>query len=173
MATYREIYAAATADPEGFWREQASLIDWIKKPEQVLDSSRAPFYRWYPDATLNTCYNALDRHVINGHAERTALIYDSAVTGTKQTFTYAQLLEDVAAFAGVLTALGVAKGDRVVIYMPMIPEAVVAHARLRPDRRRALGGLRRVRPGRASGAHRRRPTEGRRSPLAAGSSRAA
>jgi propionyl-CoA synthetase len=125
MATYRETYAAATADPEGFWREQASLIDWIKKPGQVLDSSRAPFYRWYPDATLNTCYNALDRHVINGHAERTALIYDSAVTGTKQTYTYAQLLEDVAAFAGVLTALGVAKGDRVIIYMPMIPEAVV------------------------------------------------
>ncbi|MFZ2502539.1 MAG: AMP-binding protein, partial [Nocardioides sp.] len=103
----------------------AKLIDWIQKPARVLDETYAPFYRWFPDATLNTCYNALDRHVIAGHADRVALIYDSAVTGAKRQFTYAELLADVAAFAGVLTALGVEKGDRVIVYMPMIPEAVV------------------------------------------------
>ncbi|MEI2712671.1 MAG: propionyl-CoA synthetase [Nocardioides sp.] len=126
MGDYQEMYDRSIADPESFWGEQAGLIDWIKKPQRVLDADNPPFYRWFPDATLNTCYNALDRHVINGHADRTALIYDSAVTGTKSSLTYAQLLEEVAAFAGVLRALGVEKGDRVVIYMPMIPEAVIA-----------------------------------------------
>ena len=126
MGDYQEMYDRSIADPESFWGEQAGLIDWIKKPQRVLDADNPPFYRWFPDATLNTCYNALDRHVINGHADRTALIYDSAVTGTKSSLTYAQLLEEVAAFAGVLRALGVEKGDRVLIYMPMIPEAVIA-----------------------------------------------
>jgi len=126
MGSYRETLQASISDPEAFWAEQAGLVDWIKKPQQILDSSNAPFYRWFPDATLNTCYNALDRHVAAGHAERTALIYDSPVTGTKRHLTYAELLESVAAFAGALTGLGVAKGDRVVIYMPMVPEAVVA-----------------------------------------------
>ena len=126
MAEYVDVYTRAQSDPEAFWGEQAGLIDWIRKPQRILDDSAAPFYRWYPDATLNTCYNALDRHVIAGHAERTALIYDSAVTGAKRSYTYAQLLEEVAAFGGVLSTLGVAKGDRVVIYMPMIPEAVIA-----------------------------------------------
>jgi propionyl-CoA synthetase len=126
MADYRTQYARSIADPEAFWGEQAALVDWIKKPKRVLDDDRPPFYRWFPDATLNTCYNALDRHVVHGHGDRTALIYDSAVTGTQQSFSYADLLERVAAFAGALRALGVDRGDRVVIYMPMIPEAVVA-----------------------------------------------
>jgi propionyl-CoA synthetase len=123
---YHDTYRASIEQPETFWGEQATLVDWIKKPRQILDADRPPFYRWFADGTLNTCYNALDRHVVNGHAERTALIYDSAVTGTQRRFTYAELLENVAAFAGALTGFGVEKGDRVVIYMPMIPEAVVA-----------------------------------------------
>ncbi len=126
MGDYRTAYDRSIVDPEGFWGEAAALVDWIKKPRRVLDAARPPFYRWFPDATLNTCYNALDRHVAKGAGDRLALIYDSAVTQTKQTFTYSRLLEEVAAFAGALRALGVAQGDRVVIYMPMIPEAVVA-----------------------------------------------
>jgi len=126
MAGYREAYRRSIEDPEGFWSEQARLVDWIKRPRQVLDDSRAPFYRWYPDGTLNTCYNALDRHVVAGHADRTALVYDSPVTGTSRRYSYAELLERVAAFAGALRGLGVEKGDRVVIYLPMVPEAVIA-----------------------------------------------
>ena len=123
---YPEVFGRSIADPAGFWGEQASLVDWISRPRRVLDDSRPPFYRWFPDATLNTCYNALDRHVVNGRADQPALVYDSPVSSTRRTFTYAQLLEEVAAFAGALRGLGVAVGDRVVIYMPMIPEAVVA-----------------------------------------------
>ncbi|MFT3871324.1 MAG: propionyl-CoA synthetase [Nocardioides sp.] len=126
MGSYRATYDRSLADPEGFWAEAARLVDWIKRPEQILDDSRPPFYRWFPGATLNTCYNALDRHVAKGAADRTALIYDSAVTGVQTRYTYAELLADVAAFAGALRQLGVARGDRVVIYLPMIPEAVVA-----------------------------------------------
>ena len=95
-------------------------------PRTVLDESRAPFYRWFPDGELNTCENALDRHVAAGHGDRLALVYDSPVTGTKRTYTYAQLLDETATFAGALAGLGVGKGDRVVIYLPMVPEAVVA-----------------------------------------------
>jgi propionyl-CoA synthetase len=126
MGSYRAAYDASISDREKFWAEQATLVDWFKKPKQILDESNAPFYRWFPDATLNTCYNALDRHVVAGNAERTALVYDSPVTDTKLELTYAELLEKVAAFAGALRGFGVEKGDRVVIYMPMIPEAVVA-----------------------------------------------
>lgn len=124
--TYAEVFARSIDDPSGFWGEQASLVDWIRKPQQVLDDGHPPFYRWFPDATLNTCFNALDRHVAHGRADQAALIYDSPVTGTQRTYTYARLLEEVAAFAGVLRGLGVDKGDRVIVYMPMIPEAVVA-----------------------------------------------
>ncbi len=123
---YREEHHRSITDPEGYWAEQARLVDWIRKPRTVLDDSRKPFYRWFPDGSLNTCYNALDRHVVAGHADRTALIYDSPVTETRQRFSYADLLEKVASFAGALRGFGVEKGDRVVIYMPMIPEAVVA-----------------------------------------------
>jgi len=126
VADYRSEHARSIADPETFWGEQAGLVDWIRPPTRVLDAERPPFYRWYPDGVLNTCYNALDRHVVAGHADRAALIYDSPVTGAKRTYTYAELLEQVATFAGALRGLGVEKGDRVVIYMPMIPEAVVA-----------------------------------------------
>jgi propionyl-CoA synthetase len=126
MSDYRSEYARSIEDPEGYWADQAGFVDWIKKPQRILDTDRPPFYRWFPDGTLNTCYNALDRHVVRGHGDRPALVYDSAVTGTKQTLTYAELLERTAAFAGALRGFGVEKGDRVVIYMPMIPEAVVA-----------------------------------------------
>jgi len=126
MGDYRATYDRSLAEPEAFWLEQAGLVDWIKKPQRVLDDDRAPFYRWFPDATLNTCYNAVDRHVVRGAADRVAIIYDSAVAGEKRSITYAELLAEVAAFAGALNAVGVEKGDRVVIYMPMIPEAVVA-----------------------------------------------
>ncbi len=125
-ADYRTEHARSIEDPEGYWAEQAGLVDWIKNPSRILDDDHPPFYRWFPDATLNTCYNALDRHVVRGHADRTALVYDSAVAGVKESFTYAQLLEQVAAFAGALRGFGVGRGDRVVIYLPMIPEAVVA-----------------------------------------------
>jgi propionyl-CoA synthetase len=126
MGSYRDAYQASITDPEQFWAEQAELVTWIKRPKQILDSGNAPFYKWFPDATLNTCYNALDRHVVAGNADRAALVYDSPVTDTKLTLTYAELLEKVAAFAGALRGFGVDNGDRVVIYMPMIPEAVIA-----------------------------------------------
>jgi propionyl-CoA synthetase len=126
MTSYRDAFERSITDPHAFWGEQAALVDWISKPQRVLDDDAPPFYRWFPDATLNTCYNALDRHVVNGRAEQPALVYDSPVTGGKATFTYAEMVEKVAAFAGVLRGLGVEKGDRVLVYMPMIPEAVVA-----------------------------------------------
>jgi propionyl-CoA synthetase len=126
MTSYSEAFQRSISDPAAYWGEQAALVDWIARPRRVLDDSHPPFYRWFPDATLNTCYNALDRHVVAGRADQPALIHDSPVTGSTTTLTYAALLEQVASFAGVLRSLGVGKGDRVVIYMPMIPEAVVA-----------------------------------------------
>ena len=120
------MYRRSLDDPEGFWADAAAAIDWYREPDRVLDGSRAPFYRWFVGGELNTCYNALDRHVDGGRADQPALIHDSPVTGTNRTFTYRQLRDEVARFAGVLTALGVRKGDTVVIYMPMVPEAVVA-----------------------------------------------
>jgi len=123
---YARAYETSRQDPEAFWAEAAKDIDWITKPRQVLDESRAPFYTWFPDGWLNVCYNALDRHVVHGRADQAALHYDSPVTGARASYTYAELLELVSRFAGVLRDLGVTKGDRVVIYMPMVPEAVVA-----------------------------------------------
>ncbi|WP_425607100.1 AMP-binding protein, partial [Ornithinimicrobium faecis] len=124
--SYFDSVRSSLEDPEEFWGAAAQDIDWIRRPQTVLDSSRAPFYDWFPDGVLNVCYNALDRHVVHGRADQTALIYDSPVTGTQRSFTYAELLDQVARFAGVLRSLGVAKGDRVVIYLPMIPEAVIS-----------------------------------------------
>ncbi len=124
--TYRALHARSLDDPEGFWLEQAKAIDWTRPPTRALDASRAPFYRWYPDGELNTCYNALDRHVERGRAEQAALIYDSPVTSTKKTFTYRELRDAVAKLAGAIAAQGVGKGDRVIIYMAMMPEAVMA-----------------------------------------------
>ena len=123
---HASLHVRSLDDPEGFWLEAASGVDWITRPKGALDASSAPLYRWFPDARLNTCYNALDRHVIAGRADQPALIHDSAVTGTSRTYTYAELLDEVARLAGVLQALGVEKGDRVVIYMPMSVEGVVA-----------------------------------------------
>ncbi len=123
---YAKIYQRSLADPAGFWAEAATAVTWIRPPSQVLDDSAAPLYRWFPDATLNTCYNALDRHVIDGRGDQAALIYDSPVTDTQRVYTYAKLLELTARFAGVLRDLGVVAGDRVLIYMPMVPETVVA-----------------------------------------------
>jgi propionyl-CoA synthetase len=126
MGVYDEIHRRSLADPEGFWAEAADLIDWVEPPTTVLDRSAAPFYRWFTGGVLNTAWNALDRHVEGGRAEQAALVYDSPVTGTGQTWTYRELRDDVARFAGVLAGLGVEKGDRVVAYMPMVPEAVIA-----------------------------------------------
>jgi propionyl-CoA synthetase len=126
MGAYDDAFRRSLDDPEDFWGEAAAGIDWYTEPETILDDSNPPFYRWFVGGTLNTCHNALDRHVDAGRGDQNALIYDSPVTGTKRTLTYRQLRDETAAFAGALKALGVAKGDRVVIYMPMIPEAVVA-----------------------------------------------
>ena len=125
-AAYSDIYRRSLSDPEGFWREAAADIDWITPPEQILDDSNPPFYRWYPGAVLNVCHNAVDRHVDAGRGDQAAIHYDSPVTGSKRMVTYAELLEQVRAVAGGLKGLGVEQGDRVVIYMPMVPEAVVA-----------------------------------------------
>jgi propionyl-CoA synthetase len=124
--TYDAVYSRWLNDPQKFWAEAAEAVHWHKKWEKILDDSRPPFYRWFPGGLLNTCYNALDRHVESGRADQPALIYDSPVTGTVRTFTYRELLDQVARFAGVLVAQGVQKSDRVIVYMPMIPEAIVA-----------------------------------------------
>ena len=123
---YDDARRRSLAEPDAFWGEAASLIDWVTPPTRVLDDARAPLYRWFPDGELNTCANALDRHVGAGRGDRLALIHDSAVTGQVTTFTYAQLLDEVSRFAGALRSLGVQKGDRVVIYMPLVPEAAIA-----------------------------------------------
>ncbi|MFF1831444.1 propionyl-CoA synthetase [Paenarthrobacter sp. NPDC058040] len=124
--TYAGVYRASMAHPEKFWLDAAQLIDWDSAPVEVLDDSQAPRYRWFPDARLNTCFNALDRHVQAGYGSQAALIFDSAMTSVKVTYTYSQLLDAVALFAGALRKRGVVAGDRVLIYMPMIPEAVIA-----------------------------------------------
>jgi len=113
-------------DPDGFWGEVAENIHWTKKWDRVLDDSAAPLYRWFTGGEMNTCYEALDRHVEEGRADQLALIYDSPVTDSQRKFTYRELRDEVAAFAGALRQQGVAKGDRVIVYMPMIPEAAIA-----------------------------------------------
>jgi len=123
---YETVYAKWQSDPQGFWAEAAAAIDWERPWEQVLDASNPPFYRWFTGGMLNSCYNALDRHVENGRAEQLALIYDSPMTNSVVTFTFTQLRDEVARLAGALYKLGVKKGDRVIIYMPMVPEAVMA-----------------------------------------------
>ena len=126
MSAYDDIHARSLSDPEAFWAEAAEGIHWERRWERVLDDSRAPFYRWFPGAVTNTCYNALDRHVEGGRADQLALIYDSPITGVIERFTYRELRDRVARVAGVLAEAGVGKGDRVLVYMPMVPEAVVA-----------------------------------------------
>ncbi len=126
MGSYADVFRRSLEDPEGFWAEAAEAVHWHKRWERVLDDSDAPFYRWFSGGELNTCYNALDVHVEGGRGEQTALIYDSPVTGTVATFSYRELRDTVAAFAGALAERGVGRGDRVVIYMPMVPQALVA-----------------------------------------------
>ena len=123
---YRDVYSAAQADPEKFWMEAAKAIDWVTPPTRALNDDNAPLYEWFTDAEVNTCWNAVDRHVEAGHGDRAAIIYDSPITGHQSTTTYAELQTQTAALAGALSERGVTKGDRVIIYMSMVPEALVA-----------------------------------------------
>jgi propionyl-CoA synthetase len=123
---YDEVYARSMHQPEEFWAEAAGDVRWFKRWERVIDRSRDPFYRWFVGGVTNTCYNALDVHIERGRGDQKALIYDSPLTNTIKTFTYRELRDLVARFAGGLQSLGVTKGDRVIIYMPMVPEAVIA-----------------------------------------------
>ncbi len=123
---YQDIYKSWQNDPEGFWMAQAEAIDWVEKPTKALNSDNAPLYEWFADAKVNTCWNAVDRHVEAGRGDQTAIIYDSPVTHTKREISYFELRNRVASLAGALRAKGVEKGDRVIIYMPMIPEALEA-----------------------------------------------
>ncbi|MHB1209771.1 MAG: propionyl-CoA synthetase [Acidimicrobiales bacterium] len=126
MSVYRDVWERSISEPESFWGEAAKQIDWYREPTIVLDRSNDPIFKWFSDGEMNTCYNALDRHVANGRGESTALIYDSPVSNTKARYTYRELLDEVSHFAGALRNLGVHHGDRVVIYMPMIPQAAIA-----------------------------------------------
>ncbi|EHR63150.1 propionyl-CoA synthetase [Saccharomonospora cyanea] len=123
---YREQYRRSLEDPEAFWLEAARAVDWTRTPTIALDETRAPLYRWFPDGELNTAANALDRHVDAGRGEQDALVWDSPVTGSSAHYSYRRLRDEVATLAGALRSLGVGKGDRVVVYLPMVPEAVVA-----------------------------------------------
>ncbi|UYO44129.1 propionyl-CoA synthetase [Rhodopseudomonas palustris] len=123
---YREVHARSLADPEGFWGEVAQSIDWIEPPTKVFDPSLGLYGRWFPGAKVNTCYNALDRHVAGGRADQLALIHDSPLTGTVSKYTYAEMLREVQTLAAIMQDFGVQKGDRVILYMPMVPESMVA-----------------------------------------------
>jgi propionyl-CoA synthetase len=126
MTDYASVYAKALADSGAFWLDAAAAIDWVTPPTTAIDSRNAPFHRWFPDGEMNTCHNAVDRHVAAGRGEQNAIIYDSPITGTAYNLTFAELQRATARFAGMLSRYGVGTGDRVIIYMPMIPEAVIA-----------------------------------------------
>ncbi len=123
---YAQIYSKWQADPEGYWLDAAGAIDWEVKPTRALNADRAPLYEWFTEAMGNTCWNAVDRHVVAGRGTQAAIIHDSPVTGTKHVITYAELRDRVSRLAGALRLKGVVKGDRVIIYMPMVPEALEA-----------------------------------------------
>jgi propionyl-CoA synthetase len=125
-ANYARLYEQSIKDPESFWADAAQSLSWHQKWTHVLDDTRKPLYRWFPGGEFNTCYNALDRHVNEGRGAQAALIYDSPVTETIRSYSYLELRDEVARFAGALVNQGIAKGDRVIIYMPMVPEAVIA-----------------------------------------------
>ena len=124
--SYKKVYNSWKNDPEAFWMTAADAIDWVTKPSKALFAGRAPFYEWFSDSEVNTCYNAVDRHVLNGRGDQKAIIYDSPMTGTKYSITFSELLEKVSVLAGALTNKGISKGDRVIIYMPMIPEGIIS-----------------------------------------------
>jgi propionyl-CoA synthetase len=125
LTSYRQAHEQSIANPDAFWASAAQAITWSTPPTVVCDSANAPLYRWFPDGRLNTCYNALDRHVESGRGDQPALLYVSPVTGSQRTYTYSELRDEVATFAGALAGLGVGAGDRVVVSMPMVPEAVI------------------------------------------------
>ena len=126
MSKYDTVHQRSLDHPQEFWAEAAAAIHWYKPWDKILDGSNAPFYRWFTGGQLNTCYNALDRHVENGRADQPAIIYDSPVTATKQTISYRELQAETAVFAGALVANGIKKGDRIIIYMPMVPQTIIA-----------------------------------------------
>ena len=126
MANYDDVFVKSVENPEAFWAEAAEGIDWYKKWDRVLDATNPPFYRWFSGGTMNTCYNAVDRHVENGRGDQLAIIHDSPVTNSITKITYAELKDTVSTFAGALSSLGIKKGDTVIIYMPMILEAAYA-----------------------------------------------
>ena len=124
--SYQKVYDDWKQDPLGFWKNQAKEITWYKAPEKILDDSKKPFYNWFTGGAINACYNCVDRHIENGKGEDIAIIYDSAMCKKVRKISYLELKQNVAKLAGVLKGKGIKKGDRVIIYMPMIPEAVVA-----------------------------------------------
>ena len=126
MSSYKKVYQDWKNDPESFWMKAAEKIDWVRKPTKALNNKEAPLYEWFTDGIVNTCYNAVDRHVENGRADQLAIIYDSPVTGVKERISYAELQKKIALLAGALIKKGIQKGDRVIIYMPMVPEAIIA-----------------------------------------------
>ncbi len=150
---YQDIYRASLEDPEAFWMQAADAIDWERKPSRALFDREEHIYEWYADGLVNGCYNAVDRHVAAGRGAQAAIIYDSPITGTKSTLSYADLQTKVASLAGAMVAQGVGKGDRVIIYMPMIPEALEAMLGLRAHRCGAFCRLWRVCCERTGRAH--------------------
>ena len=144
QSRYFDVYGAWQKNPEGFWEEAAKAIDWFSPPDRIFDPDEGVYGRWFVGAETNTCFNCLDRHVAAGRGEQAAFIYDSAMTGERKSFTYAEVLSEVKAIAAVLVDLGIGKGDRVVIYMPMVPEAVfsmLACARLGAVHSVVFGGF--------------------------------
>ena len=133
---FNEIYQESIKNPENFWRQASENIFWFKKPSKILNKSNPPFYKWYEDGVTNTCYNALDFHIDQGKGGKTALIYDSPITGNKSKLSYGELRSKVSKFAGALKNQGVDKGDRVIIYMPMIPEACLLYTSPSPRDKR-------------------------------------
>src|ERR1700682_1151013 len=132
---YHEVHARSLSDPEGFWGEAAREIDWIEPAKKVFDPSTGLYGRWFAGAVVNTCYNALDRHVAGGRADQVALIHDSPLAGVSPKRTYAEMLHEVKTLAAVMADFGVASGDRVILYMPMVPEAMIAMLACARDRK--------------------------------------